>query len=784
MLGWLWQWLRTLFGTAAPSAQQRTSEPSLGGPRPATPQPQAPAPPPAPPATLYETHAFDCAKILEVSKSDVYPSAPDRRRPTNPQLQVIYANSGAQAVVAGAGSGKSTSLVARLLLMNKHMQIPLQQLSVFTFTRNSRFDFIDKLVLEAAHWNVTLTEEAATQRVRTFHSKVLEISRSSLPASTQIFDMLNKSVKPKPGSEEEQTFLDEQAKLADELENPFDTSRSEKQVRVLRDVYATTYGESEPFRKAVAVLLNYAFKSRLKTTRHADKDWDLRRKSADRDAAQTVHALTYWQKRGMWPVAGLQAAPRQLAVESMRFAACGYIAEADAFVVLGCPYSEREFVEVNGTRFNPYYAGCSKHTVLLRGCRDTVFFANSDEDFTVLMTLIDAVASQKSGSAPLFQLQMPGDINPSSVFEALFDIGVFAENLGIPPEGLVEKLNGQRMGPVEQAAVGGVVEFYKEFRSYCASNGMRTFNELFLALAPGSELLKEVPLAALRSMKHLLIDEFQDISPLIVQFVQGLHRELLGRTAGREHPTLLAVGDDWQSIYGWRGSAPMFFLRFPQFFEGAARKPLELTDNFRSSQRIINAAAHPVASTSPSHRLDKHCLAKNSKVAELAIPVWLIEDEDKACLAAVADIVEALMRSLAENQNVLVLSRSKVTDEKVKKACSKWSRDPRLKCMTIHKSKGLEATYVIVLGDTNYANSNPLRNAMYRAARFEQSYDQAQGDEAMRLAYVAITRAERLCIWMGAARDGGAMHTLPSAGVDVRRGDVGQLLRGLEALSA
>lgn len=769
MLRRFWLWLVGLFSSGKLSPKSPVSIQTRQG---------APAKQRRP---LYQARAFDAEAVMELAAADVTPTEPGRKTPTAMQLQLIHSQAGAQAIVAGAGSGKSTSLVTRLLFMNKHLGIPLQHLSVFTFTRNSRFDFIDKLVKEALRWGVKLEEKAATQRVRTFHSKVLELSRSSLPAGTQIFDMMGKKAKPKPGSEEEQVFLEEQEALADELESPFDSNRGSEQSQLLRHVYRETYTSSAAFREDIGTLLRFAFRSRPKTMKHADGDWEKRRLSAARDAVQTAHALEFWTARGRWPASGLiTAPPRALSVEGLTFRAHGYVPSVDAFVVLGCPFTERTPIEADGTRFNPYYSGCSKHIVLLRGCSDTVLFLNQDADFDALDQLLGAVADERDGKPPLFKIQLPGEITESDIFEALYDVGGFAENLALQPADLADRLSSSPLGPIERATTAAVSEFYANFRTFCSANGIRTFNELFLAFNAGSAKLSDIPLASLRSMKHLLIDEFQDISPLIVKFVQGLHEELHRRSGGDEHPTLLAVGDDWQSIYGWRGSAPHFFLRFPDLFDGAAKKPVLLTDNFRSSQKIVDAAAFPIQATSGQHRMDKQCTARNPKVASAPHPVWVIEDDIRDDLS---DIVGTLMAKLKDDESVLILARTRTWESEAKKKTARWKSDKRLRCMTIHKSKGLEATYVVILGDTYYANSSPLRNAMYRAAGFEQSYDEAQFDEAKRLAYVAVTRAERLCVWTGVPRDAGSMETLSSASnSSYRRGDLGQLKRALQEI--
>jgi ATP-dependent exoDNAse (exonuclease V) beta subunit len=74
-----------------------------------------------------------------------------------------------------------------------------------------------------------------------------------------------------------------------------------------------------------------------------------------------------------------------------------------------------------------------------------------------------------------------------------------------------------------------------------------------------------------------------------------------------------------------------------------------------------------------------------------------------------------------------------------------------LRCMTIHGAKGLEAELVVVLGDCTTRAGCAERNQLYALACLgapgEAAYDRAQADEALRLAYVAITRAAREVHW-------------------------------------
>lgn len=79
--------------------------------------------------------------------------------------------------------------------------------------------------------------------------------------------------------------------------------------------------------------------------------------------------------------------------------------------------------------------------------------------------------------------------------------------------------------------------------------------------------------------KYILVDEFQDVNK--VQF------EVLKLIAG-EDKNIFVVGDEDQSIYGFRGSRPDFLLKFKDYFKDA--KEVRLDINYRSKSEIISTA--------------------------------------------------------------------------------------------------------------------------------------------------------------------------------------------------
>ncbi len=93
---------------------------------------------------------------------------------------------------------------------------------------------------------------------------------------------------------------------------------------------------------------------------------------------------------------------------------------------------------------------------------------------------------------------------------------------------------------------------------------------------------------ALGGIRHVLVDEYQDLDPdqyRLLTALVGLDRS--GRDDGRTERSIYVVGDDDQAIYGFRKASVEFLRRFEEEF-GARR--ICLTENFRSVGAIVNAA--------------------------------------------------------------------------------------------------------------------------------------------------------------------------------------------------
>lgn len=142
-----------------------------------------------------------------------------------------------------------------------------------------------------------------------------------------------------------------------------------------------------------------------------------------------------------------------------------------------------------------------------------------------------------------------------------------------------EGLRSAQLFKVEGVYDQVMQEVYRHYEQICKESGLIDFAELLLS---SYELLKHNTelLTYYRSrFLHILVDEFQDTNT-----IQYLWLSLLGSQA----KSIMVVGDDDQSIYGWRGAKIENIQRFEREFIGT--QLIRLEQNYRSTATILSAA--------------------------------------------------------------------------------------------------------------------------------------------------------------------------------------------------
>ncbi|MEW6255850.1 MAG: UvrD-helicase domain-containing protein [Pseudomonadota bacterium] len=145
-----------------------------------------------------------------------------------------------------------------------------------------------------------------------------------------------------------------------------------------------------------------------------------------------------------------------------------------------------------------------------------------------------------------------------------------------------------------------------------------------------------------RRFKYLLVDEYQDTN-----VAQYLWLRLLAQGSRN----VCCVGDDDQSIYGWRGAEVDNILRFESDFPGA--KVIRLERNYRSTGHILGAAAHLIANN--QGRLGKTVFSEGELGEHVTVTgAWDSGEEARA----IGDEIEALQRSGHALSQVAILVRA------------------------------------------------------------------------------------------------------------------------------
>ena len=238
--------------------------------------------------------------------------------------------------------------------------------------------------------------------------------------------------------------------------------------------------------------------------------------------------------------------------------------------------------------------------------------------------------------------------------------------------------------------------------------------------------------------RHILVDEFQDISQSRARLVKALK-------AQHVDARIFAVGDDWQSIFRFAGSDIHLMRHFGEEFGGkfdgarGVHRTVDLGRTFRSVDQIAYAARTFVLQN-PA-QIDKQIIPA-ATASEPAIKVMMTaKDEDGQKLSEVLAGIAATQPDREKESTVLLLGRYRFLEPDMRQLKRQFPR-LRLTYKTIHASKGLQADHVVLLGANSGKTGFPSEIVddplLYLVSPEAEPYENA---EERRVMYVAMTRA-------------------------------------------
>ncbi|MEI8061158.1 MAG: UvrD-helicase domain-containing protein [Candidatus Berkelbacteria bacterium] len=198
--------------------------------------------------------------------------------------------------------------------------------------------------------------------------------------------------------------------------------------------------------------------------------------------------------------------------------------------------------------------------------------------------------------------------NPNAI---LYFIGSSKNEL-VTPEEYKKFVNS----PFEEV----VYDVYKEYQKYLKTIGAMDFDDLLVLCVQLFEEHKDVLEKYQRIFQYIMIDEYQDTNQ-----VQYMWAKMLSA----KHGNICVVGDDSQSIYGFRGANFRNILNFERDYKGA--KIIKLEQNYRSTKNILRAADELIKCN--KHRTDKTLFTDNPDGPTIQIYQALNEKDEAEFIA-------------------------------------------------------------------------------------------------------------------------------------------------------
>lgn len=240
-----------------------------------------------------------------------------------------------------------------------------------------------------------------------------------------------------------------------------------------------------------------------------------------------------------------------------------------------------------------------------------------------------------------------------------------------------------------------IMEIMLIYKRECESLNKIDFDDMIIN---ATKLVKSSNL----NYKYIIIDEFQDTS-----FVRyNLINEIIKKCNSK----VFVVGDDWQSIYRFSGCNLNIFIKFKYYFKDVSIYNLKYT--YRNSNELIN--------------ISSNFIMRNKK--QLKKNIVSNKNLDKPIIILFNYKVDEVI-DLINDKDILVIGRNNADIKDID-----WNNK-----LTIHRSKGLEASNVILVNSDNI----PSKIKSEKILRFVlNDKDYIPYEEERRLFYVALTRTK------------------------------------------
>tara|TARA_B100002003_G_scaffold229121_2_gene238153 strand:+ start:1680 stop:4181 length:2502 start_codon:yes stop_codon:yes gene_type:complete len=687
---------------------------------------------------LESTNLSITSELKQQFRTDALAILPEHEQPTDDQWRAIFSVHRATCTSGIAGTGKTHVMALRVLLLHVYLNVALERITLLCLTRDCRMEVAKILGALLRRWGREYSESLILDVVKTPHGAALNQLRSLPDLQSAIpFELAGQSSDDEDG-------------------RPFDTRLTRKQVGVLSEAYSHSYLSNPDFAadiKAVftacAVLKPLGVDDPI-VMKAAPIAW--KQAGADLDITETMQKM--WSEAGAWPLKGFDAQVTPIEVRGYTFYANGYSPQLDAYVVLGFDREADRSIKRH-PRLPTLAKECAvKRTTLQAFAPKPIIYLDSYSAAQQLSENLEMLNTR----APIFDIHLKNQRGPLPIVESLYQQGTLIETLGIPVPEAVSRLNFLQ-GDSEVHFYRSLSHFWVAFEAFLLASEPRvlTTNRMFNMLGIyGESNVSHVPANIIQRMEHVLVDEVQDLTVPIGEWIKVCMQETRRRRHLMNDPSemgsLFITGDDYQTAHGTLGATSRYLLNFEAEFRCSGNSARRiLGENFRSQQGIIDAA-HSMVLGLPA----VNAMAPSSRPSRLSgnrAPILISHLERKLFIATLREHFNA-------GEDILILAANqddfRLIEPLIKPVVEEDKRlNPerrRVRVRACQRAKGLEAQTVLIVGDFTAQFASWTSNQLFTIAspgpvNSQTPFDTLQENELFRLAHIGITRARENCHW-------------------------------------
>ncbi len=222
-----------------------------------------------------------------------------------------------------------------------------------------------------------------------------------------------------------------------------------------------------------------------------------------------------------------------------------------------------------------------------------------------------------------------------------------------------QKCAAERVKAEELAAVSAI---YTHFEAIRLERGLLSFDDYIMLPI---RVMRESPRAravVLDEVRHLVVDEFQDVNGAQLAFLRELSPPAMGRD-------ICVVGDDDQAIYGFRGSDDRAFQHLSEIWRDA--QTVTLTENYRSTEAVLAAAQEVIGAAHERFEPEKEIHARrvfDEDVPEQVEAVHVAGSAEEGTTIAAMILADRAKHPERELSRIAVIGRSHTTLSEIGRA--------------------------------------------------------------------------------------------------------------------